>query len=147
MFGFPIVLLLSYVALYVTCNITFLHLCFKSYTCCFFCQILHLLPFDLKWYYKSKSYTIKFNDSKLNCWYTCHNFMFNFIQAFIIKWYMYRPQISDKCEFGRHLTQKCFGKTAWFCPKGFFCYSPADGEGPCCLSINIIIIVNWVSFA
>lgn len=132
----------------VTCNITFLHLCVKSYTCCFFyCQILHLLPFDLKWYYKSKSYTIKFNNSKLNCWYTCHNFMFNFIQSFIIKRYMYRPQISDKCEFGRHLTQKCFGKTAWFCPKGFFSYSPADGEGPCCLSINIIIIVNWVSFA
>lgn len=129
MFGFPIVLLLSYVTLYVTCNITFLHLCFKSYTCCFFCQILHLLPFDLKWYYKSKSYTIKFNDSQLNCWYTCHNFMFNFIQAFIIKWYMYRPQISDKCEFGP-FDPKMFWQNGMVLSKGILLLQPGRWRGP-----------------
>lgn len=34
----------------------------------------------------------------------------------------------------RHLTQRIFGRTARFCSKRFFCYSPADGECPCCLS-------------
>lgn len=44
----------------------------------------------------------------------------------------------DKCDFRRHLTKRCVGETLdpklSVCPTGFFCFTPVDGEGPCCLS-------------
>ncbi|XP_062579534.1 uncharacterized protein LOC134241507 isoform X2 [Saccostrea cucullata] len=45
----------------------------------------------------------------------------------------------DRCEFGRHLRQRCVGFTIPprnDCPAGFFCFTPADGAGPCCLQNN-----------
>lgn len=42
----------------------------------------------------------------------------------------------DKCDHGRHLTSRCVGLTLdpadTYCPAGFFCHIPTDGEGPCC---------------
>lgn len=42
----------------------------------------------------------------------------------------------DKCDYGRHLTRRCVGLTQdpadTYCPAGFFCHIPTDGEGPCC---------------
>nr|XP_011415432.2 uncharacterized protein LOC105319545 [Crassostrea gigas] len=46
----------------------------------------------------------------------------------------------DKCDFGRHLTKRCVGETMdpqlSVCPTGFFCFTPVDGEGPCCRRDN-----------
>nr|XP_034328201.1 uncharacterized protein LOC105319544 [Crassostrea gigas] len=45
----------------------------------------------------------------------------------------------DKCDFGRHLTKRCVGRTSdpqLRCPADFFCYTPVDGEGPCCRRDN-----------
>ncbi|XP_048779728.1 uncharacterized protein LOC125683058 [Ostrea edulis] len=45
----------------------------------------------------------------------------------------------DRCELGRHISQRCVGFTIPprnDCPSGFFCFTPADGPGPCCLENN-----------